>query len=86
MAATALGLSEKQQAMRATGVGASEVWDVLQGGITTYARKVGEAEPFEGNSLTEFGHRIERTIAEAWADRHPGVRIYTPGTLRHREH
>ena len=86
MATTALGLSEKQQALRLTGVGASEVFDVLNGGIATYARKVGEAEPFEGNSLTEFGHRIERVIGEAWTERHPGVRIYTPGTLRHPDH
>jgi predicted phage-related endonuclease len=86
MATTALGLSDKQQAMRESGVGASEVFDVLNGGIATYARKVGEAEPFEGNSLTEFGHRIERVIGEAWTERHPGVRIYTPGTLRHPDH
>jgi putative phage-type endonuclease len=86
MATTAIGLSEKQQQIRLSGVGASEVFDVLQGGITTYARKVGEAEPFEGNSLTEFGHRVERVIGEAWSERHPGVRIYTPGTLRHPEH
>lgn len=86
MSATSLGLSEKQQQLRMTGVGASEVWDVLNGGILTYARKVGEAEPFEGNSLTEFGHRIERVIAEAYAERHPGVRVFTPGTLRHPTH
>ncbi len=86
MATTAFGLSEKQQQMRLTGVGASEVWDVLNGGIVTYARKVGEAEEFEGNSLTEFGARIERVIAEAWTDRHPGLRVYTPGTLRHPQH
>lgn len=86
MATTVIGLSEKQQALRLTGVGASEVWDVLNGGILTYARKVGEAEPFEGNSLTEFGHRIERVIAEAYAERHPGIRVFTPGTLRHPKH
>jgi len=81
-----LGLSERQVALRQQGVGASEVADVLAGGITTYARKVGEAEPFEGSSLTEFGHRVERVIGEAWQERHPGKRIYTPGTLRHRAH
>jgi putative phage-type endonuclease len=86
MATTALGLSEKQQLLRTTGIGASEVFDVINGGITTYARKVGEADPFEGNSLTEFGHRVERVIGEAWAERHQGVRIYTPGTLRHPQH
>jgi predicted phage-related endonuclease len=86
MATTPLGLSEKQQQIRLSGVGASEVFDVLNGGIATYARKVGDAEPFEGNTLTEFGHRIERVIGEAWAERHPGLRLYTPGTLRHPEH
>jgi predicted phage-related endonuclease len=86
MATTALGLSEKQQLLRTTGIGASEVFDVINGGITTYARKVGEADAFEGNSLTEFGHRVERVIGEAWAERHQGVRIYTPGTLRHPQH
>lgn len=86
MAAPVLGLSEKQQAIRSTGIGASEVFDVINGGIATYARKVGEAEPFEGNSLTEFGHRVERVIGEAWEERHPGKRIYTPGTLRHPQH
>jgi predicted phage-related endonuclease len=85
---TSLGLSDKQQEIRLSGVGASEVWDVLNGGIATYARKVGEAEPFEGNSLTEFGHRGERILGEAWVDRHAveDVRIYTPGTLRHSQH
>ncbi len=86
MATTTLGLSDKQQALRQQGIGASEVADiVLAGGITTYCRKVGEAEPFEGNSLTEFGHRGERILGEAWMDRHAHeqCRIYTPGTLRH---
>jgi predicted phage-related endonuclease len=64
MATTAIGLSEKQQAMRESGIGASEVFDVLNGGIATYARNIGEA----------------------WTERHPGVRIYTPGTLRHPAH
>jgi predicted phage-related endonuclease len=86
MATTALGLSEKQVLLRQQGVGASEVFDVINGGITTYARKVGEAEAFEGNDLTEFGHRIEPIIGEAWVARHPGLRIYTPGTLIHPEH
>lgn len=87
-ATRSLGLSERQQDMRMTGVGASEVFDVINGGITTWARKVGQAEEFEGNTLTEFGQRGERILGEAWMDRHAveGVRIYTPGTLRHRQH
>lgn len=85
MSTTQLGLTEKQQAMRDGGVGASEVFAVLNNPISVYERKLGLAPPFEGDSLSEFGHRIERTIAEAWADRHAaeGVRVYTPGTLRH---
>jgi putative phage-type endonuclease len=85
MGTTALGLSEKQVAMRMEGIGASEVFAVLNNPISIYERKLGLAPDFEGNSLTEFGHRIERTIGEAWADRHAaeGVRVYTPGTLRH---
>jgi len=86
-----LGLSEKQQAKRTQGIGASEVAAVLglvPGAIDVYARKVGEAEPWEGNSLTEFGQRIERVIGEAYLDRHAqeGIRIYTPGTLVHHKH
>jgi len=83
-----LGLSEKQQAIRRTGVGASEVAAVVglhptRKPIDVYLEKIGEAEPFEGNEYTEWGHRIERVVGEAWLDRHPGKSIFTPGTLRH---
>jgi putative phage-type endonuclease len=86
MAAPPVGLSERQQDIRRTGIGASEVAKVVglvPGAIEVWAEKVGQAEPFEGNSLTEFGSRIERVIGEAWQERHAGVRIYSPGTLRH---
>ncbi len=89
MATGTLGLSDKQQALRQQGIGASEVAAVVglaPGAIDVWQRKVGLAEPFEGSSLTEFGHRVERVIGEAWSERHPGVRIYTPGTLRHPKH
>ena len=84
-----LGLSSRDQAARATGIGASEVAPVLgivPGAIDVYARKVGEAPDFEGNDMTEFGHRIEDVIGDGYVARHPGIRIYKPGTLRHRQH
>jgi putative phage-type endonuclease len=81
-----LGLSNRDQQVRATGIGASEVAPILgivPGAIDVYARKVGEAPDFEGNDLTEFGHRIEDVIGDGYVARHQGVRIYKPGTLRH---
>src|SRR3990170_2902625 len=85
-----LGLSERQKATRLTGIGASEIAAVAGlhptiRPIDIYAQKVGEAEPFEGNQFTEWGHRIEGVVAEAWRERHPEHSIFTPGTLRHRD-
>lgn len=85
----AIGLSQRQQEMRLRGIGASEVAKVIglvPGAIDVYAQKVGEAEEFEGNSLTEFGSRIEEVIGDGYVARHPGIRIYKPGTLRHPKH
>jgi putative phage-type endonuclease len=82
----ALGLSEKQIEMRRTGIGASEIAAVVglvPGAIEIYERKMGLAPEFEGNSLTEFGLRIERVLGEAWKERNPGWDIFTPGTMRH---
>lgn len=81
-----LGLSEKQIVLRQSGIGASEiaaVTGIIPGAVAVWERKVGLAPEFEGNSLTEFGTRIERVLGEAWKDRHPGKDIFTPGTLRH---
>ena len=90
MATTVQGLSEKQLALRRTGIGASEVAAVVglhptKKPIDVWAEKTGRTEPFEGNEFTEWGHRIERVVAEAWQERHPEVSIFTPGTLRHRD-
>lgn len=93
MATTALGLSEKQKAMRATGLGASEIPILL--GLSPFkaaaelaAEKRGELPPFEGNTFTHWGQRLERTIAEEWLEQHRAkgedVSIFTPPTLRHR--
>lgn len=85
-----LGLTERQQAIRATGIGASEIAAVAGlhptiRPVDVYLQKVGEAAPFDGNAFTEWGHRLERAVAEAWQDRHPDSDIFTPGTLRHRD-
>lgn len=84
-------LTERQQAVRATGIGASEIAAVAglhptKRPIDVYAEKVGEVPPFEGNEDTRWGQRLERVVAEAWLEEHPGKSIFTPGTLRHREH
>src|SRR5574341_639051 len=86
----AIGRSEKQLALRQTGIGASEVAAVVglhptRKPIDVWAEKTGRAERFEGNAFTEWGQRIERVVAEAWQERHPDVSIFTPGTLRHRD-
>lgn len=90
MSTTTSGLSEKQQAIRATGLGASEVPIAL--GLSRFtsaaelaAVKRGELPPFSGNEFTHWGQRLERVIADEWLDRHreEGVSIFTPGTLRH---
>ena len=81
-----LGLSEKQKEMRRSGIGASEgaaVLGFVPGAIEVWERKMGVAPEWEGNSLTEFGLRIERVLGEAWKERNPGYDIFTPGTLRH---
>lgn len=91
MATAQLGLSEKQQDMRKTGVGASEVAAICglhptKKPIDVWLSKQPDAEPWEGNSFTEFGTRIERVLFEAYSDRHPAIRVYTPGTIRHPKH
>lgn len=90
MATTTLGLTQKQQALRATGIGASEVAAVMglhptMRPIDVWAVKVGETPAFEGNEFTRWGQRLERAIADAWLEEHPGKSIFTPGTLRHRD-
>lgn len=93
MGAPALGLSEKQLDLRRTGVGASEVAAVIgvhptKSAIDVWMAKQPDAPESDGGSLAEFGHRVERILGEAWVDRHgaEGLRIYTPGTLRHPTH
>lgn len=87
--AKVLGLSERQMAMRQRGLGASEVARVVglvPGAIEVWERKVGLAPEQAPSDLTEFGHRIEDVVADAYHERHPQTRLWTPGTLVHPKH
>lgn len=86
-------LSRASQALRATGLGASEVPVALglspfQSAAELAAVKRGELPPFAGNEYTRWGQRLERPIADEWIDRRreagAEVAIFTPPTLRHR--
>lgn len=89
---TVATLSPRQQAIRAEGLGASEIGTALglnpfQAAAELAAVKRGELPPFEGNQFTKWGQRLERSIADEWLERHRAegedVSIFTPGTLRH---
>ncbi len=86
-------LSRASQALRATGLGASEVPVALglspfQSAAELAAVKRGELPPFAGNEYTRWGQRLERPIADEWIDRRreagAELAIFTPPTLRHR--
>lgn len=92
MSAPAIGLSDKQQAMRAEGLGASEVATAL--GLNPYktpaelaAEKRGEVEPQEAGEAALWGQRFERPIADEFIARRRAEgkawSIFTPPTLRH---
>lgn len=90
--ARCLGLSEKQQAIRATGLGASEVPTALglnpfQSAAELAAVKRGEMEPSPAGEAAKWGQRFERPIADEWIDRRRAEghawSIFTPGTIRH---
>lgn len=92
MSTTVLGLSEKQKAMRQTGLGASEVGTAL--GLNPFmsaaelaAVKRGELPPFEGNEFTHWGQKTEPLIAREFLERRVAkgekVQIFTPPTIRH---
>lgn len=91
-ATTTSGLSEKQRAMRAEGLGASEIPVALglspfQSAAELAAVKRGELPPFEGNRFTHWGTTLEGAIVQEWLRRHreagEDVSIFTPPTMRH---
>jgi putative phage-type endonuclease len=85
-------LSAEQKAIRARGLGGSDIAAVL--GLDPYRtpfdvwmEKVGRAEPFAGNEHTRWGERMEDVIAEAYRERSPFSLQLSPGsTLVHPRH
>ncbi len=91
-AGSRLGLSEQQKALRATGLGASEVPTALglnpwKSAAELAAEKRGELEPTEAGEAALWGQRFERPIAEEFITRRRAeglaLSIFTPPTLRH---
>lgn len=79
------------QKLSNAGIGASEIsaicgmnpfaspWDV-------WLRKTGQAPEFEGNSFTEWGHRLEPAIRQAYADKTGHAIEVPPDSLFHQYH
>lgn len=83
------GLTNRDRAIRTTGIGASEIAAIVglhpaRKPIDVYAEKVGLAEPFEGNTFTEWGNRLEAVVAQAYAEKNK-VCVFKPGTQRHHD-
>lgn len=59
---------------RRGGIGASDAGPVLgadgsyRTNVDVWRDKVGDATPFEGNRFTEWGHRLEGVVAEAFSE------------------
>ena len=87
--AESIGLSPEQQAMRMSGIGASEMASIVglnpwSSAHDVWALKVGLIEPFQGNAHTARGTYLEPSIRRWYADE-AGVTVTLPGTLRHPE-
>jgi putative phage-type endonuclease len=83
------GLTQEQQDIRRTGIGASEIAAVAgcsrwRTPISVYEAKVGAA-PERDSAPMRWGNRLEAVIADAYAEER-GVTLASPGTLRHPEH
>jgi putative phage-type endonuclease len=63
-----------EQRLSRAGIGASEIASIV--GLNPYAspwdvwlEKTGQREPFTGNQFTEWGHRLEPAIRQAYCDK-----------------
>lgn len=77
------------QSLNNHGIGASEIAAIA--GLNPYASpwdiwlvKTGQKEPFEGNSFTEWGHRLEPAIRQAYADQTKATVMVPKESLFHR--
>lgn len=81
-----MSLTEEQQAIRRTGVGASEIAGLV--GMSPYVKPIDifdrkvNGDHFAGNRHTERGEFFELPTAQWWAHRN-GASLRTVGTLRH---
>jgi putative phage-type endonuclease len=87
------GLTEEQQQIRSTGIGASEVAALLglnryKSVVDIWARKLHLVPDEECGEPARWGNRLEAVIADAYAEEEgidPGLLVQL-GTLRHPEH
>lgn len=82
-------LTAEQQAIRATGIGASEIASILgenpfQSSLDLWLVKTGRSDSSE-SLQTKMGHRSETIIADHFAELY-GVRYAKGETIRHPEH
>jgi putative phage-type endonuclease len=71
-----------KQELSRQGIGASEISTVcgmnpFQSPWDLWQTKIGEREPFEGNAMTDWGHRLEPVIRQAYVDQ-TGAVVYVP--------
>ena len=84
-------LSAEQLEIRRTGIGASEVSELLElnpyrGPIDLWLAKTGRAAPWEGSAETAIGDHLE-AFALALYSKRTGHRLFRPkSTMRHAEH
>lgn len=90
MSRQTIGLTEQQQAIRARGIGASEVAAVLglshwRSPYDVWLDKTRRAASSAMSAAAAWGLRQEPLIAAYYAETH-GVEMIEPGTLVHRQH
>lgn len=82
-------LTAEQQEVRRTGVGSSEIailagLDPYRTPLDLYARKLG-LDDFRDTAPMRWGRRLEAAIAAEYEESQ-GVRLVSPGTMRHEKH
>ncbi|WP_394621255.1 YqaJ viral recombinase family protein [Lentzea sp. JNUCC 0626] len=82
--------SEQWHALRATGIGGSDIAAILgispwESAFSLWHRKAGTVEGKPVSPEMSWGHRHEDTIARWYRDTHPGVRVARTGTWRNRQ-
>jgi putative phage-type endonuclease len=85
-------LTEKQLAMRKTGLGGSDIAAALgvspwKTQLKLWAEKLGKVPDQPQNDAMEWGHRLEPAIYAKFAEMHPEIKVsHGGGTVRHEEY